>query len=337
MRGKLLIQAEEHGSCLCGSSAEIIGGLPRPSTGIAENVRDAVSEVQIKKYQPDRQDILWNTEWGILQNDLEESEAVSQGLVLYRGRWITKDEKKTLTSELWSYKVVKVVGTLMFVTGWLALAGLLVAFVRIAVGGGAAAVQALTAGISSLPFAVFFIVCGRALKRFKRWAWVLTVLGLALFTLMFCIGGVFVFAESFQRSNGPESLVTVIFSAVLMGILGLLHGTALYFVVNRTGRRIFRPPLQEEDSVDQEPIRSFSPSGTEPSSKPPKTVVSNQQLPAKPPRSKGSSTKRLSAKEVLVDINSGLDDVALMQKYGLSAKQMAYLYDKLAAKGLLKQ
>ena len=297
----------------------------------------AVPGAKTKKYQPDRQDILWNTEWGILQNDLEESEAVSQGLVLYRGRWISKGEKKTLTSELWSYRVVKVVGTLISVLGWIVLAHFLLGLVLIVLGGGTAAFQTAVWAGSWLPFALFFIICGRALKRFKKWAWVLTVIGLAFYTLLFCASPIVLIVESGRNSNILEDLAGVAFLALLMALFGMLPGTALYFMVNRTGRCIFWPPSQNREPVVQEPVSSPSSIRAELSAKPPKTVVSNQQLPGKRPQRKGSSPKRLSAKEVLTDINSGLDDVALMQKYGLSAKQMASLYDKLAAKGLLKQ
>lgn len=54
----------------------------------------------------------------------------------------------------------------------------------------------------------------------------------------------------------------------------------------------------------------------------------NGQNPTKP---------RISAKAVIQDIDAGLDDMALMQKYGLSAKQLVSLYQKLEAAGLMKK
>jgi hypothetical protein len=45
--------------------------------------------------------------------------------------------------------------------------------------------------------------------------------------------------------------------------------------------------------------------------------------------------KRINAKDVLRDMRAGLDDIGLMQKYGLSAKQLTALYKKLEDAGLL--
>lgn len=46
--------------------------------------------------------------------------------------------------------------------------------------------------------------------------------------------------------------------------------------------------------------------------------------------------RKLSTKQIVAGIRSGMDDVALMQKYGLSAKQLSAIFDKLAEKGLLQ-
>jgi hypothetical protein len=51
-----------------------------------------------------------------------------------------------------------------------------------------------------------------------------------------------------------------------------------------------------------------------------------------------NSTKpKISARAVIQDIEMGLDDMALMQKYGLSAKQLVSLYQRLEAAGLMKK
>lgn len=47
--------------------------------------------------------------------------------------------------------------------------------------------------------------------------------------------------------------------------------------------------------------------------------------------------KTVKGKEVLADIQAGMGDVGLMQKYGLSAKQLVALYKKLEEAGLLKK
>jgi hypothetical protein len=45
----------------------------------------------------------------------------------------------------------------------------------------------------------------------------------------------------------------------------------------------------------------------------------------------------IDAREVLLDIRSGIDDYALMKKYRLSAKGVQSLFDKLSKAGLIKQ
>ncbi len=47
--------------------------------------------------------------------------------------------------------------------------------------------------------------------------------------------------------------------------------------------------------------------------------------------------RQLSAKDILTDINAGMDDAALMEKYGLSAQGLQSAFAKLVAAGVLKQ
>lgn len=49
------------------------------------------------------------------------------------------------------------------------------------------------------------------------------------------------------------------------------------------------------------------------------------------------SKRQLSAKEILQDIRAGMDDIALMVKYDLSAQGLQTAFTKLIATGLLKQ
>jgi len=46
--------------------------------------------------------------------------------------------------------------------------------------------------------------------------------------------------------------------------------------------------------------------------------------------------KTINAKEILADIKAGMNDAALMEKYGLSEKGLQSLYKKLTDAGLLK-
>lgn len=64
----------------------------------------------------------------------------------------------------------------------------------------------------------------------------------------------------------------------------------------------------------------------------------NGEIKPRPEANSRSSPKvKINAKAVVHDIQIGLDDVALMQKYGLSARQLTALYKKLEEAGLLKK
>lgn len=53
----------------------------------------------LKKYQPDRPDILINTDWGIPSDHLSSEAAKSRRLKLFHGRWVTTAEKNQLQDE----------------------------------------------------------------------------------------------------------------------------------------------------------------------------------------------------------------------------------------------
>ena len=57
----------------------------------------------MKKYQPDRKDLLINTDWGIPKDNLSKEDADKQQLVLFEKRWVTKEEKKALRKQINAY------------------------------------------------------------------------------------------------------------------------------------------------------------------------------------------------------------------------------------------
>jgi hypothetical protein len=61
----------------------------------------------MKLYQPDRKDLLTNTEWGIPKDKLSIEEANKQDLVLFKNKWVSKAEKKTLTKQYKSYLSIR--------------------------------------------------------------------------------------------------------------------------------------------------------------------------------------------------------------------------------------
>jgi len=61
----------------------------------------------MKLYQPDRKDLLINTEWGIPKVKLSDEEAKKQSLVLFKNRWVTEAEKKILKKQYNTYRSIR--------------------------------------------------------------------------------------------------------------------------------------------------------------------------------------------------------------------------------------
>lgn len=69
--------------------------------------------------------------------------------------------------------------------------------------------------------------------------------------------------------------------------------------------------------------------------RPSHTSDRSEQMEEKMSSEEGKPRRKINAKEVMADIRRGMDDRALMEKYCLSAKQVAVLYKKLKDSGLL--
>jgi hypothetical protein len=67
-----------------------------------------------------------------------------------------------------------------------------------------------------------------------------------------------------------------------------------------------------------------------PASSAPRQKVKEKDVPEGPPR------RKIKVKAVLADINNGMDDAGLMQKYELSSHQLAMVYRKLEQLGMTK-
>lgn len=63
----------------------------------------------MRMFQPERKDILINTDWGIPENRLQKEKANNQDLVLFKKRWVTKEEKKTLQKQYIAYILIRVI------------------------------------------------------------------------------------------------------------------------------------------------------------------------------------------------------------------------------------
>lgn len=73
--------------------------------------------MSLKVYQPGRTEFLINTEWGAPREKYSKKEAKQKDLVLYKGRWVSRYERKRLKTELNAYNGIRAVAILLFVTG----------------------------------------------------------------------------------------------------------------------------------------------------------------------------------------------------------------------------
>jgi len=167
----------------------------------------------LKKYQPERAALLINTDWGIPREGLTTEEARGKNLLLFHGRWVTKEEKKQLQDEQGAYVSIRIIGYLLLFTG----VPVLINIRSIAAG-----------GITDVAVAVFYVlvasVAGSGLIRYARYARYPAVL---IFLSFFILP----FAPLFESEKG----------APLMFILGVI---GLYYLLRRTARKILWPGIE---------------------------------------------------------------------------------------------
>ena len=350
----------------------------------------------IKKYQPDRKDILWNTDWGLAKKDISQIKAAQQGLVLYNGRWVTSAERKILEGQLERYVLVQTLAVSVLL--W----GITILFVELWFWYNPVAsfkTQALwmnkymvtqdlfrkhvldidfytTWFYASVLFSGFLILLGIGLWTFKRWAWTGTIIACMLGISM-CVTSYsvyhyhlhFLFHDSEARSAFRYAVMQKIYTPYLGSYSDMFFAaTSGYFLfslcvlLNGTTRTIFagtkknnsdasasqkpsgaacfgqEPKGEEVTPTARASVRTFSyvtPGRSATST--PKSVASQQENHRASTReSKNTGAPKISAKAILSDIRSGMDDLALMQKYGLSARQLTAVYTKLQEAGLMK-
>lgn len=164
----------------------------------------------LKKYQPERTDLLINTDWGISLDGLTKEEARSKGLTLFQKRWVTKEEKKRLKDEQGAYISIRIMGFLML-------------FICVPV---LINIRAIAAGgIDAVAFAVLYAfaasVTGSGLIRYARWArWPAIFIFLSFFVLPFL--------PLFESEKGAPFLF-------------ILGAAGLYYLLRKTARKILWP------------------------------------------------------------------------------------------------
>ncbi len=164
----------------------------------------------LKKYQPERTDLLINTDWGIPRDGLTAEVAQERKLRLFHDRWVTREGKKRLEDERNAYASIRVIGYLL-----LFICVPVLINIRVIAEG----------GIVTVAFAVLYAfiaaVSGSGLIRYARYARYPAIL---IFLSFFILP----FMPLMESEKG----------APLLFILG---ATGLYYLLRKTARKILWP------------------------------------------------------------------------------------------------
>lgn len=162
----------------------------------------------LKKYQPERTDFLINTNWGIPRDGLSTGEAQKKKLLLFQGRWVTKEEKKQLKDERNAYASIRVIGYLLIFISVPVFVN-----IRLIAEGG------ITSVTLAVTYAFAAAVTGSGLIRYARYARYPAIL---IFLSFFVLP----FMPLFEDEKGTPLLF-------IMGMAGL------YYFLRKTARKIF--------------------------------------------------------------------------------------------------
>ncbi len=164
----------------------------------------------LKKYQPERTDLLINTDWGIPRDGLSSGEAQEKKLLLFQGRWVTKEEKKQLKDERNAYASIRVIGYLLIFISVPVFVN-----VRLIAEGG------ITSVALAATYAFAAAVAGSGLIRYARYARYPAILIFLSFLIL-------PFTPLMESEKG----------APLLFIMGM---ASLYYFLRKTARKIFWP------------------------------------------------------------------------------------------------
>lgn len=171
----------------------------------------------LKKYQPDRPDLLINTDWGIPSDQLSREAAKNRGLKLFHDRWVAKAEKKQLKDEQNAYCSIRIIGAL-----------LIVLMLSVAINIGKISQGTFLSSFLTVGYALVAVACGIGLIRFARFARYLAIL---IFISFFFLP----FSPLLADEKGAPLLI-------VLGVMGL------YYLLRRTARKILWP--QTESNSD---------------------------------------------------------------------------------------
>ncbi|MRR18010.1 MAG: hypothetical protein EG826_16300 [Deltaproteobacteria bacterium] len=164
----------------------------------------------LKKYQPERMDLLINTDWGIPLDGLTKEEARGKGLLLFQKRWVTKEERKRLKDEQGAYVSIRIIGFLLIFI----CVPVLINIRAIAAGG-------IPDVACAVVYAFVASVTGSGLIRYARFArWPAILIFLSFFILPFL--------PLFESEKGAPFLF-------------ILGAAGLYYLLRKTARKILWP------------------------------------------------------------------------------------------------
>lgn len=198
----------------------------------------------LKVYQPERKDLLINTEWGIPNEQLSKEEAKSRNLVFFQGRWVTSEEKKRLKREHLAYRWI------------LNISGLFIIFVPLIVLLYSLTLLPALIGrewTSLMPLIIPVLVCalsiriGFGLRQYKRWARTVVML-FSLVVWILILGHVLGSFKvgSFDELSLPEVVGILMVAAIWFLLVGAVP---FYYLYNRTAQKIFHPPNEQQPTA----------------------------------------------------------------------------------------
>ncbi len=172
----------------------------------------------LKPYQSHRKEFLINTDWGVAKDAIPKDEGKKRGLVIFKGRWVTKEEKKLLKDEYLAYYGIRMLGKFLiyFSLLFIVIMGLML-FAATSGRDGISKDVTLVGVFYGITF-VAGIISGIWLLKYRRWARnaaTCVIVALSIFPLFLAP----------DKATFPKIFVG--------GLLGL------YYLYRKTARRIF--------------------------------------------------------------------------------------------------
>jgi len=168
----------------------------------------------LKKFQPERPDLLINTDWGISKEQLSTEDAKIRGMKLFHKRWVIKEEKKQLREEYSTYHSIRIIGYLLIVFT-------LSVFINI----GEISKEGIISTALAAIYGFVMLAAGIGLIKFNRFA-----RNIAVFVFLSFL--VLPFMPLLGDDKGSPFIM-------LLGVIGL------YYLLRRTARKIFAPFSKE--------------------------------------------------------------------------------------------